>query len=86
MKKTSDNSSHRRKFLSLGLLGGAALITQKATAMIPTEPEEETIPMLTPEGKLVQVSKRVLQSTQEKQKAGNQEILNWMTTQNKTRP
>lgn len=85
MKKTSNDGSNRRKFLSLGLLGGAALITQKATAMIPIEPEaEETVPMLTADGKLVQVNKSILQKSDDKQKAGNKDILDWTTTQHKT--
>ncbi|HXR80455.1 MAG TPA: hypothetical protein VN763_06030 [Saprospiraceae bacterium] len=83
MKKTS-NSSNRRKFLSLGLLGGAGLLSQKATAMLPIEPEAEKIQMLTPDGKLVEVDKRVLDQVAEKKKAANTDILDWTTTQYKT--
>ena len=83
MKKKSNHGNPRRKFLSMGLLGGAALITQNAAAMVSPESEEETVSMLTPDGKLVQVKKNVLESTTERQKAGNKDILDWRTTQNK---
>ncbi len=82
MKKKPNGSSSRRKFLSLGLLGGAGLLTQSANAMIPSE-DDEKVSMLTPDGKLVEVSKKVLDQLQEKQKAGNRDILNWTTTQHK---
>jgi hypothetical protein len=83
MKKTSD-SSNRRKFLTLGLLGGAGLLSQKASAMLPIEPEEEKVSMLTPDGKLVEVSKRVLDQVEDRKKAANKDILDWTTTQNKS--
>lgn len=82
--KKADGPTNRRKFLALGLLGGAGLVTQQASAMLPIQPEEETVPMLTPDGKLVQVSKQVLAQMQERQKADNKDILNWTTTQHKT--
>ena len=83
MKKKTSDGNNRRKFLSLSLLGGAGLLSQKATAMLPVQPEEETVSMLTPDGKLVKVNKRILDQMQERQKAGNKDILNWTTTQNK---
>jgi hypothetical protein len=85
MKKTSDSNSNsnRRKFLTLGLLGGAGLISQKASAMLPKE-EEEKVSMLTPDGKLVEVSKRVLDQIEDRKKAANQDILDWTTAENKT--
>jgi hypothetical protein len=82
--KKTDGHQNRRKFLALGLLGGAGLVTQQASAMLPINPDEETVPMLTPDGKLVQVSKQVVDQMQERQKAGNKDILNWTTTQHKT--
>jgi hypothetical protein len=84
MKKTSDSNSNRRKFISLGLLGGAGLLSQKAAAMLPIEPESEKVQMLTPDGKLVEVDKRVLDQVAEKKKAANTDILDWTTTQYKT--
>jgi len=84
MKKISDNSNNRRKFLSLGLLGGAGLLSQKAAAMMPIEPEAEKVKMLTPDGKLVEIDQRVLDQIAEKKKAVNSDILDWTTTQYKT--
>ena len=84
MKKTSNNSSNRRKFLSLGLLGGAGLLSQKAAAMLPIAPEAEKVKMLTPDGKLVEIDKHVLDQVAEKKKAANSDILDWTTTQYKT--
>jgi hypothetical protein len=86
MKKKSNDGRSRRKFLSLSLLGGAGLLSQKATAMLPVQPEEETVPMLTPDGKLVQVNKHILDQMQERQKAANKDILDWTTTQTKNNP
>jgi len=60
------------------------LLSQKATAMLPIEPEAEKIQMLTPDGKLVEVDKRVLDQVAEKKKAANTDILDWTTTQYKT--
>ena len=86
MKEKKADGTNRRKFLALGLIGGAGLITQKVTAMVPVpQEEEETVPMLTPDGKLVQVSKQVLEQMQERQKVANKDILNWTTTQEKTK-
>jgi hypothetical protein len=84
MKKTSDNSSNRRKFISLGLLGGAGLLSQKASAMLPIEPEAEKVQMLTPDGKLVEIDQRVLDQVADKKRATNTDILDWTTTQYKT--
>ena len=81
MKEKNADGTHRRKFLALGLLGGAGLISQQASAMLPIKPDEETVPMLTADGKLVQVSKQVLDQMQERQKVGNKDILDWTTTQ-----
>jgi len=79
MKQKSTDMGSRRKFLSLGLLGGAGLLTQKVEAMTSLPEEEETVSMLTADGKLVQVSKKVLEQTKgvEKEKTRNEDILNW---------
>ena len=84
MKKKANDGSNRRRFLSLSLLGGAGLIAQKASAMVPVPEEEETVSMLTPDGKLVQVKKHVLDNAQDRQKAANKDILGWTNTQTKT--
>lgn len=85
MDKTSNSNKNRRRFLSLSLLGGAGLLSQKATAMVPVQQEEEKISMLTPDGKLVEVPKSVLDKTSDRKKAANQDILDWTTTQNKSK-
>lgn len=85
MDKTSNSNKNRRRFLSLGLLGGAGLLSQKATAMVPVQPEEEKISMLTPDGKLVEVPKHVVDQIADRKKAANQDILDWTTTQNKSK-
>lgn len=85
MKKKTNDGGNRRKFLSLGLLGGAALLSQKATAMLPIPEEEETVPMLTPDGKLVQVSKHILEQSENRKQAGNKDILDWSSSQPKSK-
>ena len=85
MKKKSSTRPTRRSFLSWGLLGGAGLLTSKAEAMIPTtEDDQETVQMLTPDGKLVEVSKRVLAQSTDRQKATNKDILDWSKTVKKS--
>ena len=85
MEKTSNNGKNRRKFLSLGLLGGAGLLTQKASAMLPASPGDEKVSMLTPDGKLVEVPKHIMDQIADRKKAANQEILDWTTTQIKSK-
>lgn len=79
MKQKSTDPGSRRRFLSLGLLSGAGLLTQRVEAMTALPEEEESVSMLTADGKLVQVSKKVLEQTQEvrKDKTRNEDILNW---------
>jgi hypothetical protein len=86
MQENQKERSSRRKFLSLGLLGGAGLITQKVEAMAPELQEGEKVTMLTADGKLVEVSKEVLEQSSSREKARNQDILNWRDTSHKTMP
>ena len=85
MKQKSIDTGSRRRFLSLGLLGGAGLLTQKVEAMTSLPEDEETISMLTSDGKLVQVSKKALEQIKgvEKDKTRNEDILKWTDTQYK---
>ena len=76
MKKTKEAGT-RRRFLTLGLLGGAGLVTQPAQAMIPGAAEEDTVKMLTPDGRLVEVPKSALSPVENAGKAGHQDILDW---------
>lgn len=71
---------NRKKFLSLGFLSGAALLTQLAKAESLSSADEETIKMLTPDGVLVEVKKSVVNKEKTGHKVSNQEILNWTNT------
>ena len=77
MKKRDKHN--RRKFLSFGLLSGAALLTQsvKAESVEPGTENEETMMLLTPDGKLVEVRKNIVQKAKSGSKASNLEILKW---------
>ncbi len=84
MEKTPKTQSSRRKFLSLGLLTSASLITPAAAQGIESE-DTETIKMLTPDGKLVEVKKSVVAKSENRSKARNEDILKWSTTANKAK-
>jgi hypothetical protein len=87
MKNTKKTERSRRKFLSLGLLGGASLIAPMAHAQ-GSEVEDtdtETIKMLTPDGKLVEVKKTVVAKSANRSKARNEDILNWSNTAKKAK-
>ncbi|MFN8242681.1 MAG: hypothetical protein U0X40_01395 [Ferruginibacter sp.] len=45
--------------------------------------EDEMVKMLTPDGKLVTISKAVLEAASKKKKASNQDIYNWMDNPSK---
>ena len=85
MKQNVKDNSSRRRFLSLGLLGGAGLLTQKAEAMTSLPEDDEKIQMLTPDGKLVEVSKRVFEQSENSGKVRNEDILNWSDSAHKTK-
>lgn len=86
MKQNPKDDSSRRKFLSFGLLSGAALVTQKVEAMAPSLVDDEKVKMLTADGKLVEVSKSLLQQSSNGEKAKNKDILNWSETAKKSMP
>lgn len=86
MKQNVKDNSSRRRFLSLGLLGGAGLLTQKAEAMTSLPEDDEKIQMLTADGKLVEVSKRIFEQSETRGKVRNQDILNWSESAHKTKP
>ena len=77
MKKGNDPGT-RRKFLAMGLLGGAGAITQPVQAMVGDPLGEETVKMLTPDGKLVEVPKSAITRADAPKKAANHEILDWV--------
>ncbi len=72
----SKSNNSRRKFLSLSLLGGAALAAGKADAQQLVKPTEK-VKMLTPDGRMVEVDKAVLDQATNRQKASNKEVLKW---------
>ena len=82
--KPSVSKSSRRKFLAFSFLSGAGILTEKAQAMIPAEEPGETIPMLTSEGKLVEVPRHLLDQTADKIKVRNKEILDWSESAKKS--
>lgn len=66
-------TTNRRDFLLKGLLAAAASAAPLATSAKGTE---ETVKMLTPDGRLVVVDKAVLEKVKKK-KVSNREILEW---------
>lgn len=86
MKQNQKDNSSRRKFLSFGLISGAALITTKVEAMAPGLADDEKVKMLTADGQLVEVSKSLLQQSSNGEKAKNKDILNWSDTAKKSMP
>ena len=72
----SDQHS-RRKFISVGVLAGAGMITGPSTVQSVLE-SGETIKMLTRDGKLVEVDKALLHPQTLKKYAGKRDVLNWI--------
>lgn len=76
------NGNNRRKFLSLGLLSGAALlvpVTKVAALVSNQQAEKKTVKFLTKEGKLVEVDADQL--PQATKSASNDEVKNWIKTE-----
>ncbi|MBL7851104.1 MAG: twin-arginine translocation signal domain-containing protein [Cyclobacteriaceae bacterium] len=69
-----DQPTNRRDFLKKGLLAAAAATGAPLAAQASTS--GETVKMLTPDGKLVEVDKAVLAKAPKK-KVTNREILEW---------
>ncbi len=67
---------NRRGFLSL-------LLSGKDNIQATNQDKPEMVKMLTAEGKLVEVSKAVLDELTKKQKATNKEIFDWMNNPSK---
>lgn len=66
----------RRKFLSLGFLGENDEPGSSNDAQ-PSIDSGEKVKMLTPDGQLVEVDKRVLEQAKKRQQVKNEDILNW---------
>lgn len=75
------NISSRRRFLSLSLVAGAGLIAGNANAQPITE-TGETVKMLTPEGKLVEIDKGAMTKATKKP-ATKRDVLGWIHPDNK---
>ncbi len=73
---SKSEKQNRRKFLSLGFLTGAAMLTQQVNAESVND-KEETIQLLTSDGRLVEVKKSIVQNVKSGKKVSNHEILNW---------
>ena len=76
MKQESQKENSRRKFLSLGLFKSAELKTSGIAVEDTPIESNETIPVLTADGKLVQISKAVMEKIK-REKATNRDIINW---------
>lgn len=68
-----EQTTNRRDFLRKGLLAAAATT---APLVMKADAAQETVKMLTPDGKLVEVDKAVLAKASKK-KVSNKEILEW---------
>ncbi len=79
LKNPNMKKNHnRRKFLSLGLLSGAGLLASQVNANPIAEAEKaDTVMLLTPDGKLVEVNKSIVQQARTGTKVSNQEIREW---------
>lgn len=77
-KDNSEDKSSRRTFVKLGLVSGALAAIGKfvfpKTVVKPKEGSVEKVKMLTPDGKLVEVDKRIIEAATQKRKATNTEI------------
>ena len=77
MAQNSNGKKSRRNFLTLGLLNRDSLKRLSTENQIQTSPDRpETVPMLTPDGRLVHLSKSVLDNIK-KQKATNRDVFDW---------
>jgi hypothetical protein len=77
MAENNQNSTSRRKFLSLGLLTGAGMVTGKLNAQAAIE-SGETVKMLTQDGKVVEVDKAMLPGADQHKQASKKDVLHWI--------
>lgn len=75
------NIPSRRRFLSLSLVAGAGMLAGKANAQ-PLTDTGETVKMLTPDGKLVEVDKGAMANATKKPATKN-DVLGWIHRDNK---
>jgi hypothetical protein len=73
-----NNTFHtRRKFMALGLLAGAGIVTGDVVAQ-PAMESGEKEKMLTRDGRLVEVDKALLPPPSKKKHASKRDILRWI--------
>ena len=77
----SQTKNSRRKFLSKTLLGRSTANAESANSALAKT--GETIKMLSPDGQLVEIDKRVLENAENRKKVNNEEILKWANTKKK---
>jgi len=76
-------NNNRRNFLkALVSTGAAAGVASQAPALFQSQSEEK-IKMLTPDGKLVEVNKSVIEKNLSVRKATDQEVFDWMDPKHK---
>ncbi len=78
MDDVNNINPSRRKFLSLGLLAGAGLITGEVSAQQPVIESGEKVKMLTKDGKLVEVDKAFITKNSSKKQATKKDVLGWI--------
>lgn len=83
MKNNKQSKSSRRSFLTLGLLGGASVIAPGLQAQVPETGDGEHVKLLTPDGKLVEVPREVIEQSRERKKVSNADILKWSKSNQK---
>ena len=80
------NEQTRRAFftktvpVAIGILGVGGLL---AEACKPAVEDEEKVSVLTPDGKLVEVDKDIVDASVNRQKASSQDIFKWMENPSK---
>lgn len=62
--------------MALGLLGGAGIVTGKAEPIV-SEDDPDTVKMLTPDGRLVEIERKHLPGDSDRAKVRNKDILAW---------
>jgi len=77
-QKQKQKGNSRRRFLFLSLLTGLGLAIGKTGAKAaPPKEEGDTVKMLTPDGRLVEVPKSSIEAAKSRNKASNKDILSW---------
>jgi hypothetical protein len=76
MNQDPEEKNSRRQFLTFGLGKDAQQNKTETSVESNSNSNSDTIPMLTADGKLVEISKSVLERVK-REKATNRDILNW---------